>query len=227
MALLDGEIILAEDFINTGENHSLHLLPAINNLYERAGLSFEKTDIFVCTQGPGSFTGIRVGICTIKGLALATAKPIIGISSLEALCANVALPSVVCPMIDARNDQVYAALYEHAEGYGHQEIEPENLLDIKSLLLILKEKHHSIIFVGSGALKYAELISEVLPHSLVSPPHFCHVRAGAVGLLGLNAYTKGTMTEAISFAPHYLRLSEAERKLSLLSSVNNKGVDNH
>src|SRR5574340_1399824 len=113
VALLENQTIRAELFLNAGFHHSVILLPAIQQIYETAGLTVDRTDLFVCTLGPGSFTGLRIGVGTIKGMAMATNKPVAGVSTLKALAANAAGGNTnICPLIDAGRGQIYAAHYK-------------------------------------------------------------------------------------------------------------------
>jgi tRNA threonylcarbamoyladenosine biosynthesis protein TsaB len=168
-------------------------------------------DLFACTIGPGSFTGLRVGASTIKGLALATGKPIAGVSTLEALAFNIISPEIsICPMLDAKKDQVYTALYRTGWNYTLKRIESERVTDVREFLQCIDE---DVTFVGDGAVKYAGLISEMLPGKsyFVSVWHQ-HVRAAVVGLLGKKKYSEGDILDSVTFAPAYLRASEAEMK---------------
>jgi tRNA threonylcarbamoyladenosine biosynthesis protein TsaB len=219
-ALLEDQTIRAEVFVNTGDNHSLHLLPAIRHIYDLAGLSMVMTDLFVCTLGPGSFTGVRIGVSTIKGLAMATGKPVVGFSTLEALAANVGpVSGSICPILDAQRGQVYTAIYKLDRNSIPQLIHEERLTGLELLLSHVKGK---VLFIGSGAVKYADLINRTLPESIIAPVQFSHVRASVVGLLGLRKFHEGHTLDVLTFTPRYLRLSEAERKLEVAENSGNR-----
>lgn len=225
VALLEDQTIRAEVFVNTGDNHSLHLLPAIKHVYDLAGVSSGVTDLFVCTLGPGSFTGVRIGVSTIKGLAMATGKPVVGFSTLEALAANIgSLSGSICPILDAQRGQVYTAIYKLDGNFIPQLMHEERLTDLEPFIFHLKGKG-KVLFMGSGALKYADLIKRTLPESIIAPVQFSHVRASVVGLLGLRKFHEGHMLDVLTFTPLYLRLSEAERKLEMAENSENKEVD--
>ena len=119
VALLADETILVDTFINRGINHSAVLLPAIEKACQMAGLTVDGVDLFALTIGPGSFTGLRIGASTVKGLALATGKPVVGISTLEALAQNgKSSTRLICPLLDAQKNQVYTAYYRvNADGW--------------------------------------------------------------------------------------------------------------
>ncbi|MGZ3593554.1 MAG: tRNA (adenosine(37)-N6)-threonylcarbamoyltransferase complex dimerization subunit type 1 TsaB [Syntrophales bacterium] len=211
IALLRDSDILSESFFNLDVNHSLVLLPALEHLLRLSSIQAGEIDLFACTMGPGSFTGLRVGASTIKGLALATGKPIAGVSTLEALAFNIVSPEIsICPMLDAKRDQVYTALYRTDRNYSLERIEGERVTDVRRFLQCIDE---DVIFVGDGAAKYAGLISEMLPgKSYFASVCHQHVRAAVVGLLGKKKYSEGDILDSLTFAPAYLRASEAEMK---------------
>ena len=209
LALLDGEVILAELCLNLGRHHAEVLLPALDRLCSLAGTGIERVDLICCTTGPGSFTGVRMGASTVKGLALATGKPVVGVSTLEALAMN-ALPSsaLICPMLDARKNQVYAALYREGKKGLPEPVRPEVLTDIQPFLEGLGE---DVVFLGDGATRYETLIGETLPGRFVRASGIHQgIRASAVGLIGLERYNKGDILNSFTFLPRYLRPSEAE-----------------
>jgi len=212
VALLENKVIRAELFLNTGMNHSVHLLPAVKYVYEQAGLKTDAADFLVCTIGPGSFTGLRIGVGTIKGLAMATGKPVVGVSSLEVLAANVFSTSLhICPMLDAQRGQVYTAVYKMDDDGLPICIGMERVVDVE---LFLNELTERTIFLGSGAIKYAQSIKRIVPEmSILVPEQFCHNRAAVAGILGIKRFHEGNILDALAFAPHYLRPSEAENKV--------------
>ena len=217
VALLDDEAIRAEVFLNTGVNHSLHLLPAVKYVYEQAGLNTDAADLFVCAIGPGSFTGLRIGVGTIKGLAMAAGKPVVGVSSLAVLAANIAPVSMnICPMLDAQRGQIYTALYKMDGDFLPIRIGKEQVAELEPFLKGLTEK---TIFLGSGALKHAQSIKKILPDtSILAPERHCYNRAAVAGILGLKKFQEGKTSDTRTFAPRYLRPSEAEKKFEILQN---------
>jgi tRNA threonylcarbamoyladenosine biosynthesis protein TsaB len=211
IALLRDSDILSEILVNLDVNHSVVLLPALDYILGLSRIEPDEIDLFACTIGPGSFTGLRVGASTVKGLALATSRPIAGVSTLEALACNITGSEIsVCPMLDARKDQVYTGLYRTVRDYTLKIIESERVTDVRRFLQCIEEE---VIFVGDGALKYASLISEMLPEkSYFASGCHQHVRAAVVGLLGEKKYSEGDVLDSVTFAPTYLRVSEAEMK---------------
>jgi tRNA threonylcarbamoyladenosine biosynthesis protein TsaB len=211
IAILRDSDILSEIFVNLDVNHSVILLPALDHLLRLSRIEAGEIDLFACTTGPGSFTGLRVGASTVKGLALATGKPIAGVSTLEALAFNIKGPEIsICPMLDAKKDQVYTALYRSGRDDTLEKIKSERVTDVRGFLRCIDEE---VIFVGDGAVKYAGLISEMLPgKSYFASGYHQHVRAAVVGLLGKRKYSEGDALDSVAFAPSYLRVSEAETK---------------
>lgn len=214
VALLADETILVDTFINRGINHSAVLLPAIEKACQMAGLTVDGVDLFALTIGPGSFTGLRIGASTVKGLALATGKPVVGISTLEALAQNgKSSTRLICPLLDAQKNQVYTAYYRvNADGWVERTTE-ERVMNVEALLRNLNEE---VLFLGDGAGIYAELIRKVLrKKAFFAASHQQHVRAGAVGFLGRNKFLNGDLLDILRFTPHYLRPSEAEVRLNM------------
>lgn len=211
LALLDGEEILAELYLNLGHHHAEVLLPALDQLCRLTETGMEKVDLLCCTVGPGSFTGVRIGASTVKGLALATGKPVVGVSTLEALAMN-ALPStaLICPMLDARKNQVYTGLYREGKKGLPEPVCSEGLADVD---LFVKDLEGEVIFLGDGAIRYGGLICETRDKrfTLAGGRHQ-GIRAGAVGLIGFERYREGKILNPMTFFPRYLRPSEAEVK---------------
>ncbi len=212
VALLEDTALRAEIFVNSGLNHSCTLLPTVKRLYDIAELNIAQTDLYVCTVGPGSFTGLRTGVCTMKGLAMAMGKPLVGLSTLEALAANAGpWPENICPLLDASRGKIYAALYRRDENGHLQLIGEEGVTDINRFLSALEGE---ALFLGSGALKYAAEIKKERPQSFIADPQDCHVHARRVGILGGKKSAAEEIADVLTLAPRYLLLSEAERNLA-------------
>ena len=205
IAFLDQKKILAEVYLDAGGRHTEVLLPALEKLFLLTGLTAERVDLLVCTTGPGSFTGVRIGVSTIKGLALATGKPIVGVSTLEALAMNV-FPSrrLICPLLDARKNQVYAGLYRMGPDGLPEAVAPDRLTDIESLVKTLAAEE--VDFVGEAAVLYQKQICEEgAQESALKTCHFSRLNASAVGLIGLYRYQHGRIEDPLTFSPSYLR----------------------
>lgn len=208
VAITEEKIVLEELTTDNGQTHSRHLLEMIHAVMQSTGLAMSSLDGFAVTRGPGSFTGLRIGISSIKGLALAVNKPVMGISSLEAL-AQQSEPEAerICAIIDARKGEVYAAFYQVTpEG-----LNPENdevALPPHELLMDISEP---CVFVGSGAMIYRDVITEKLgDHACFAQPAQHIIRASTVALLALKRFENGEVGEIAEWVPHYIRKSDAE-----------------
>ena len=212
LALLEEEKVLAEMHLDLGRHHAEVLLPALDQLFRISGLNLEQIDLLACSVGPGSFTGVRIGISSIKGLALATGKPVVGVSTLEALAMNAGnVPQGICPMLDARKDQVYCGLYRMGIDGLPEAALPERLADVDAWLGAMTDE--AILFLGDGALRYEKRIHERFPGRFrLGQGGQHHPRASAVGLIGRSRYREGSILDPLTFTPRYLRLSEAETR---------------
>ncbi|MBN1382728.1 MAG: tRNA (adenosine(37)-N6)-threonylcarbamoyltransferase complex dimerization subunit type 1 TsaB [Deltaproteobacteria bacterium] len=210
--LLEEEDIRAEIIINLGLNHSATLLPSINHLIGLAGMKMMDIDLYACTVGPGSFTGLRIGASTVKGFAMATGKPAVGVSALDALAFNITNSSMlICPMLDAKKKQVYTALYRANHQNHIERVSAEKAIEVEKML---SEIHEDCIFFGDGASVYRDAIKEALPdHAYFTLPVHQHIRAACVGLLGIRQFKTGNVLDLFNFTPRYLRASEAEVKI--------------
>ncbi|MCX5838056.1 MAG: tRNA (adenosine(37)-N6)-threonylcarbamoyltransferase complex dimerization subunit type 1 TsaB [Deltaproteobacteria bacterium] len=212
VALLKGEEIMADFYLGPGRHHAEVLLPVLEKLLLLTGITLEKIDLLACTAGPGSFTGVRIGVSTVKGLALATGRPIVSVSTLEALTMNAfPSPGLICPLLDARRDQVYAGLYRMGPDGFPEIVTPDRLTEIAQLMRDLPVGEVELI--GDGALRYRDRILEARSgrcDPAGSGRHRLH--ASAVGLIGIHRYSQGRGEDPLTFSPRYLRLSEAEAR---------------
>jgi tRNA threonylcarbamoyladenosine biosynthesis protein TsaB len=216
IAIAVDEQIVAESLVNTNRTLSARLVPEIERLLATAGLAIADIDLFASSIGPGSFTGVRGGVATIQGLALATGKPCAGFSSLAMLAMNVSLSSpLVCPMLDARKSEVYAALYDCSTAIPAPRLN-DCVLSLAALLdRITAMTGERVIFVGDGVLRYGNQIAEQLGDQALFAPSPLHVPHAANGiLLAMHAARHGKMLEPGQLLPVYLRASDAEINLS-------------
>jgi tRNA threonylcarbamoyladenosine biosynthesis protein TsaB len=210
IALMDEENVRAEIYLNLGRHHAEVLLPAIDQLFHLTGLTPADVDLLACTVGPGSFTGLRIGVSTVKGLALAMGRPLVGVSTLETLAMN-AVPSsrLICPMLDARKNQIYTGLYLTGHDALPVAVIPEKVIDIAQFMNELEQE--GIIFLGDGAIRHEKLICETGKGRTILPgSHRQRLMASAVGLIGIKRYRSGEIADALTLKPRYLRPSEAE-----------------
>ena len=201
-------VMLGEILVNVRIPHSDRLLCLVEQLLSDCGLSVREVDALALAVGPGSFTGLRVGMATVKGLALATGKPVAAISSLRMLAMQAPCAHYpVCSLFDARKQQVYAGLFHWQNGLP-QAMRPEVVVAPRDLLATLVEP---TIFVGDGAQVYRELIVERLAGRAHFLP-FSHQQPRAAHLLPLAAedLRQGRRTSLAELAPHYIRRSEVE-----------------
>lgn len=205
-AILSGDTLLGEISTTTKLTHSQTIMPMIDELLKKVNLDISDIDLFACSEGPGSFTGLRIGIGTIKGLAYGLGKDAVGISTLEALAHNIAFtPCVISPIMDARRGQVYNALYRYNDGKLECIKEPRALA-IEELCGELTEK---TIFVGDGVKVHREKIAELMgENALFAPPQHQLQRAGSVAYAALDKKPLG----ASELTAVYLRKPQAERE---------------
>jgi tRNA threonylcarbamoyladenosine biosynthesis protein TsaB len=209
IALLKDDDVVAEYFFRLQVTHSERVLPAVEAILSAAGVGIEEVRLFAVTHGPGSFTGLRVGAGLAKGMALGTGGNIVGVSTLDALAQNLAFAShLVCPVLDARKGQVYTSLYRPSRSGGLEKIEPDQAVDPSVFLEKIREP---VVFIGDGVPVYGPLIREMLPScAFFAPAHLQFIRPSAIALLGLERYRRGERDDLLTFAPRYLRRSEAE-----------------
>jgi tRNA threonylcarbamoyladenosine biosynthesis protein TsaB len=203
---IDGELT-AEYLAGQGRTLSSRLLDIVDLLLHGAGLTLADLDGFGVALGPGSFTGLRVGVATIKGLALATGKPVAGFSSLAMLAMNLPWAAhPVCPMFDARKKEVYAGLYE-CRDLPRSRI-PDTVLPPG---LFLEKISGPTIFVGEGAVRYRDQIVDHLGEHALFAPSSAHLpRASAGAILADDSLARGEIVPLPLLLPVYIRLSEAE-----------------
>ena len=207
VAILENDVLLKEISQNNGLTHSVNLMPMIQELFSSLNLSLKDIDLIVCDKGPGSFTGIRIGIATAMGFSDSLNIPTIGISSLEALAFNIKEPHVICSLIDAKKDNVYVGIFEYT---GNQYVLRRNYSseNVDSILDELKIATYPIYFVGDGSIIYKEKILNVLPNSKFSDNN--NLSAYNLGLAGYFHFINNQNDDLL---PLYLRKPQAERML--------------
>lgn len=208
VALSRGESLLGEILLNVKSTHTDRLLLSLRQLLADAGLQLADVDALGAVLGPGSFTGLRVGVATVKGLALAMDKPVVGISTLQTLAMQVPFCRFpVCALLDARKNEVYAGLFQW-EGGRPAALRPEVAIAPEVLLDSLEGE---MLFVGDGALAYRTLITRRLGVRAHLAPWPLHLpRASAAAALALAAWRAGETVPLAQLVPCYIRLSEAE-----------------
>lgn len=213
VAVVSEAVMLAEYTVNFKKTHSQTLLPMLNEIVEMVELELGTVDAIAVAAGPGSFTGLRIGSATAKGLGLALNKPIIAVPTLDGLAYNLyGTDKLICPILDARRNQVYTGLYEF-EGGQFKAVKQQTATAIEELLQEINQLGKEVIFLGDGTPIYKEIISEKIKVDYsYAPVHLNRQRAGAIGALGLELYKKNQIETAAEHEPVYLRLSQAERE---------------
>lgn len=213
VAILENGSMLAEYTLNYKKTHSQTLLPMLDEIVRQMDLDLGSIDAIAVAAGPGSFTGLRIGSATAKGLGLALNKPIIPVPTVDALAYNLwGTADVVCPMVDARRNQVYTGIYEFV-GEEMNILLSQNAVAIEEVLEQLNEMGRPVIFLGDGVPVQEKTIQEKMkvPYRL-APSHMARQRAGALGALAFVYYQAGRVEHARDHKPEYLRLSQAERE---------------
>lgn len=219
VAIIDGDKIVGELTTNLQKNHSLRLMPAIDLLMEEVGLKPSDLERIVVSSGPGSYTGVRIGVTTAKTLAWSLNIPLVGISSLEVLAQNGRyFDGYIVPIFDARRGQVYTGLYK-INGSHVSSVQVDQLVLLEDWLQVLKQLESPILFLGNDLTIHREVIAERLGKQAVLPPIVTdNPRPAELAYLGLK---KEATADVHSFVPEYLRLAEAEAKW--LEAQQNKG----
>ncbi len=213
VAILEDDNLIAEYTVNYKKTHSQTLLPMLEEIVRMTDTDLNSVDVIAVAKGPGSFTGLRIGSATVKGLGLALNKPIVGIPTVEGLAMNLYdTDGVICPLMDARRNQVYTGIYKF-QNHVLQVVKDQVPLDIDEIIEALNTIGQKVIFLGDGVPVYRDVIEQRMevPYSF-APAHMNKQRAGAIGVRAFEYYKQGCYTNAADFEPDYLRLSQAERE---------------
>jgi len=214
VAVINEEKLIGEYTCDASLSHLEKLMPMIENMLSNCELTIKDIDCLAVSDGPGSFTGIRIGVSTARALAQTLKKPIISVSTLKAMAYNVSSYSgVICPIIDARRNQVYAAAYKWKNGECVELLEPKAYL-IGNVLDMMKE-HKEVMFLGDGVKVQKEKITDELGVSAkFAPQNVLMQKASSVAQLGFElANSTSEQKEYYEIHPNYLRKTEAERNL--------------
>lgn len=223
VALVEEAVTLAEYTIHYKKTHSQTLLPMIDSMAEMVELELSEIDAIAVAGGPGSFTGLRIGSATAKGLGLALEKPLIHVPTVDALAYNLyGCRDLICPIMDARRQQVYTGVYAFVEKQGDQKgeikeelcvLEPQTAISVEELILRLNQRGKNVVFLGDGVPVYKKMLEDGLevPYTF-APAHMNRQRAASVGALGIQYLKAGNCESARDHRPDYLRVSQAERE---------------
>ncbi len=214
VCILDEQKVICDFNLNTGITHSETLLPIIDTLCKFSKIDLKDIDVLACALGPGSFTGLRIGIATLKGFSLGTNQKVIGVSTLEALAHNVSeFDGIICSVLDAKNNNVYAGMYKHENGKPVR-IGDYITEDLETLIKILEEQHSKIIFVGDGAQNFKTRFEESFGEkAYFAPLHLNNQLASSVAKAALARAQNNDFDEMDKLNPLYLKKSQAERML--------------
>lgn len=213
VAIVDKTSLLSEFTLDKEETHSKHLMDMIKASLRISGINLSDLDGFAVTRGPGSFTGLRIGISIIKGLAAALEKPVVGVSSLETLAQQVSYSQdLICPILDARKGEVYFSRYRFLNGHLKKQTKervapPDRAVD---------DLNESCLFVGNGALLYKDMILEKMGKLASFAPVIKNtIRASTLAYLSMAKFENNDTNEIEKVLPYYIRKSDAELNLMI------------
>lgn len=225
VAVVEDTYTIAEYTVDYKKTHSQTLLPMIDEVAKMTELDLQSVDAIAVSGGPGSFTGLRIGSATAKGLGLALDKPLIHVPTVDGLAYQVfGCEDIICPIMDARRNQVYTGMYTFSRTAGKKEgtkeVEPvfqvlrmQMAIAVEELIQRLNNYNRPVVFLGDGVPVYREMLAAGLkvPYSF-APAYMNRQRAAAVGALGIRYYKAGKYETAMEHQPEYLRVSQAERE---------------
>lgn len=223
VAVVEDGNLLGEYTVNYKKTHSQTLLPMLDTVVQMIELDLATIDAIAIAGGPGSFTGLRIGSATAKGLGLALDTPVINVPTVDALAFNlVGHADVICPLMDARRNQTYTGLYRFC-GNELEVLRAQCAVSIEEILADINKREVPVVFLGDGVPVFSECIGEQLkvPYSF-APAHLNKQRAGAVAVLGMEYFAKGCFESAAEHGPEYLRASQAERERAAMQAREEK-----
>jgi tRNA threonylcarbamoyladenosine biosynthesis protein TsaB len=213
VALISDDILMGEYTIHNKKTHSQTLLPMVRDMLAMAGVEIGEMDAIAVAAGPGSFTGLRIGASTAKGLAQAVGIPIVAVPTLEGLAFNLeGASALVCPLMDARRNQAYYGIYD-VSGDVPAAVEEQNVAPLEEIITKVNELGKEVIFLGDGVPVFKEELKQCVkvPYRF-APDSVRYQRGSSVAALGKHYLRRNQEMPAKDFAPIYLRLSQAERE---------------
>ena len=212
VALLQDGKLLGESYQNTGLTHSQTLLAMAEDMLGSCGLTPQQVQAVAVAAGPGSFTGVRIGVAAAKGFAWGLEIPCCGVSTLEAMAENLGIyDGFVLPVMDARRNQVYNALFS-AEAGTLTRIREDRAISLEELAEDLRQLDQPIFLVGDGSVLTYQTLKDRIPNLVLPPEHRMHQRAAGVAVVAQKMLAQGESCDAAALQPNYLRLSQAERE---------------
>lgn len=212
VAIVTDDVLTAEYTVNFKKTHSQTLLPMLDEVVKLLELDLDSIDAIAVSGGPGSFTGLRIGTATAKGLGLALKKPLIHVPTVDAMAYNLwGSDGLICPIMDARRNQVYTGLY-HCKRQM-EVVKAQCAMDMRELIEELNTMGEPVIFLGDGVPVYRKQAEELMKVPYVFAPAQSNRQRGAsVAALAMEYYKAGRTVTAAEFEPDYLRKSQAERE---------------
>lgn len=211
----DGKI-LGQYYINAGLTHSTTLMPMVQGMLENAKLSLDNVDYYAVSVGPGSFTGLRIGISAIKGIALAKNKPCVAVSTLEAMAYNyVYTDTLVCAVIDARCNRFFNAIFKCSADGTVERLCEDRALSYEEIAQELTSNYSNekIVLVGDGAIMAQKLMGDLVSNLTIAPPHLMHQQSNGVAMVAQNMIEQGKVVTSQQLLPSYLSLPQAQKEL--------------
>ncbi len=221
VAITENGVTLAENFINNGLTHSQTLMPMVEKTLKDANASVKDIDLFAITNGPGSFTGVRIGIASVKGMADALNKKCFAVSTLEAIAEPLKNEDcIACAVMDARCNQVYTAIFEN----GNRLCEDKAVL-IDELGVELKNYNKKVVFIGDGSVLCYEKLKDVVTDCEIADENIRYIHASSIGRIAEEKAKNGEMPiDSANLVPYYLRLPQAERELNNKNSLKKENI---
>ncbi len=213
-AIVTETAVLAEYTVDFKKTHSQTLLPMVEEIVSMIGMELKELDVIAVSAGPGSFTGLRIGSATAKGLGLALNKPIIPVPTTQGIAANLyGTEGIICPLMDAKRNQVYTGLYRYNKN-GFEIVEDQMAILIEDIIEKVNKLGEPVTYLGDGVEVFSSILAQktTVPFSF-APIHCSKQRAGAMAVRAIELYHQGVVQTAAEHEPDYLRLSQAEREL--------------
>lgn len=209
VALAENDKLIMEKIIDDENTHSVKLMPLINEVFKENNMYLSDIDLFSCDIGPGSFTGIRIGVSTVKAFLDAKNKKAVGVTSLEVLARNIKEDGIICSLIDAKNDNVYYGIFEK-NGKYYKQLAELKFDNIENILNAFEDKNKKIFFVGNGSIVHKDVIKSKLKNAIITDEeNINNVNARNIALVAFEK--KAQAVDSNNLSPIYLRKSNAER----------------
>lgn len=211
-AVVEDDKLLGEININFKKQHSVILLREVDDMLKSIHMSIDEIDGFAVSKGPGSFTGLRIGLATIKGFCQAAEKPFIGVSTLDSLAYNMCYTNgIICPILNALRGNVYTALYKF-ENENIKNLGDYMILSIDELTQMLREKNEPVTFIGDGTYVFKDDLNKKLDNVRFAPANLNIARASSLAEIAIKLLKSGKKDNIYNYSPLYLRKSQAERE---------------